>query len=328
MNIQMDLRPQKPFLCWILLLAFAAISGSAVSQSGSTPPIAPPTRSVLDTYKVSPVGNLVYQLSVPPCRAKDCDSQIRLLAGSSELSTVDLGWAKSHGPSTRQQSSESPGVGDPLAPRSTRTVWSMGEEEQNVVIAARTVRLTPRLNGLLVNQQAGFDHLKRRHDLYVAIDKKLVHAWSAQEGAGPTWSSVDVRDFARDHSQEILFFDGSHYPSDEQPDWLYFTVYHWNPSKNTLEKITTGNPSVFAVIAGMYDTVAGARVAQSSVSCLGAFWVLASDNFSRLPTGKFALGAISSRKSFASQTLAKSQACAPQLSVSLLESQYFQRDRD
>jgi hypothetical protein len=280
---------------------------------------------VLGTYKVGSREGLAYELSVAPCTGQECTFQVRLLDGAAELSAIDMDWAKARGTATQEKTDESSGVGDPLGTLSSATAWSTGEDEGSVSTVARTVRLTPELNGLLVSQRAGFDHLKRSYDLYVAIANKLVRSWSFEEGNGPTWSTLEVRDAGKNASQNILLFNGFRYPDDSQPDWLYFTVYSWNPTKNELYS-APAKPVVTALIAGTYDTVSKARAAQAKAACLSAFWVLTSDAFSRLKQGKFVLAAITAHRPLAERKLARLRSCAPHTSV--MESPYLQPERN
>jgi len=279
-------------------------------------------RVVLGTYRVGRHEELAYELSIAPCDSDECIFQIRLLAGNAEVSSIDMGWAKASGKASRETAAESSGLGDPLDVEK-KSAWSTGEEEANVLTTATPVRLTSQLNGLLVGQRAGFERFKRHYDLYVAVGKKLIRAWTFQEGAGPTWSTVEVREKGGGGPQSVLLFDGFRYPSNDQPDWLYFTVYSWNSSKNELQSIS-GDPMVTALIAGPYDTVAEARAAHASAGCLSGFWVLTSGAFLQLHPGKFVLAAITARTPQAQRKLEEVRTCAPKFSVSLLDSRYRQ----
>jgi len=286
------------------------------------------TRVVLGTYSVGPHEKLAYELSIAPCDSDECSFQVRLLSGNTEVGSIDLDWAKANGKLSRDEAAESSGLGDPLDVEKKRSVaWSTGEEDANVLTTAMTVRLTPQLDGLLVSQRAGFERFKRSYDLYVAMGRKLVRTWEFREGTGPTWSTVELSEQGRGGPQNVLLFNGFRYPGNDQPDWLYFTVYSWNSSKNQLESVS-GDPMVNALIAGTYDTVAQARAAQASATCLSAFWVLTSGAFSQLHPGKFVLAAITARKPLADRKLAEVRTCAPKLSVSQLDSTYRQPENN
>jgi len=280
------------------------------------------SRIILGTFKTGPRGDLGYELSIAPCTDMECPFQVRLLEGTKVWATVDLDWTKAHGPATKEKVDGSSGVGDPLLPDTRQTAWSTGEEKVNVSTVGRSIRLTPELNGLLVDQRAGFDRLKRHHDLFVARENKLTRVWDQEEGAGPTWSTVEIVNSPRDGSVRLLYFSGFRYPSDDQPDWLQLSVYRCNPAKNQLQLDAPELPSVFAVIAGTYSTVAKAREAQEGNSCLGAFWVLDSDQFSKLSPGNFVLAAVSYNGHAASRNSEALKSCVPRSPVSVIRASY------
>ena len=285
------------------------------------PPVAS-HRIVLATYNVEPQGTLRYEISIAPCGEAACPFEIRLLNGTSALSTLDLGWMKAHGPAVRDHADESSGVGDPLGTPKKITAWSTGEEKDNVSTVTRVVRLTPRLNGVLIDRVAGFDVLKRQHTLAVALNNRLVRAWTDQDGAGPTWSTVVIADSGSDQSQELLVFDGFREPSDELPDRLHFRAYQWDADANKLDSAASGTPPVYAVSAGEFKTASEAHASQRQSDCLNGFWVLKSDVFLKLKPGRFVLAAVSTQKSLAVEKSNAVKACASKIPVSIVESQY------
>ena len=278
------------------------------------------TRTVIASVKVSPTGDTRYELSIATCRQKECPFQVRLLQGKTALTSVNMDWVKASGIATKETVDESSGSGDPLRPETDRTAWSTGAEKENVSTVARGVRLTPDLNGLLIDRRAGFDVLKRHHDLFVAVNMKLVLAWSDADGPGPSWSTVALSAASKDGSQDIISFRGFRSPSDADPDRLNIFTYHWNPGQNKL--VETRTPEVSAVIAGTYESVSKAREAQKGAGCLGPFWVIRSEAFSTLTSGKFVLAAVSSRKELADKKGDEVRSCTPQLTISTISSPY------
>jgi hypothetical protein len=279
-------------------------------------------RIVLSTFKVEPQGNLQYELSIAPCRDTQCAFEVRLLNGASIIAGLDLNWMKAHGPAVKVNADESSGAGDPLEAPKQIIAWSTGEEKDNVSTVARAVRLTPRLNGLLIDQRAGFDLLKRHHDLVVALGGKLVHAWTDEEGPGPTWSTVVIAGSGPNAPQQILAFTGFRQPSNDLPDRLHFRAYQWNPNANKLESAENGAPPIYAVIAGKFKSAAEARAAQAQSDCLNTFWVLKSDAFLKLEPGSFVLAAVSTKRPLALAKSTAVRACAPKSPISLIQSLY------
>jgi hypothetical protein len=312
----------------------AVIAGSAASQSFATASetwrgsqtratTTHRARTVLARVKVHPGQNFIYELSIAPCGQKSCPFRVRLLQGKNRLSSVDLDWVKANGPATKEAIDESSGVGDPLQPDKGLTAWSTGDEKENVSTVARSVRLTSNLNGLLIDRRAGFDELKRHHDVFVAVNNKLLRAWSDEEGPGPSWSTVALSPARTEGSQDILYFKGFRSPSDIDPDRLLFFKYRWDSAKNKFVEPETQS-EVFAVIAGAYDSVSKARQVQAGASCIDPVWVLRSDTFSTLTLVKFVLAAVTTRKPLADTKAAEIKSCAPQLSVSVITSPYHQ----
>lgn len=304
-------------------LASAVAPVLAPQESGQT--LRPhETRTVIASVKVSPSGDKRYELSISPCRQKECPFQVRLLQGKTVLTSVNMDWVKASGIVTKETVDESSGSGDPLRPDTDRTAWSTGAEKENVSTVARGVRLTPDLNGLLIDRRAGFDVLKRHHDLFVAVNMKLVLAWSDADGPGPSWSTVALSAASKDGSQDMLSFRGFRSLSDSDPDRLNCYIYHWNSSQKKL--VETQAPEVYAVIAGTYESVPKARAVRNAASCLDPFWILRSDAFSTLTSGKFVLAAVTGRKELAEKKADAVRACTTQLNISIISSPYHQPD--
>lgn len=278
------------------------------------------TRNALASVNVNPAGEMRYELSIAPCRLKECPFEVRLLQGETAVASVNLDWVKASGITRKEAEDASSGAGDPLRPEAGENAWSIGAEKENVSLVARGVRLTPELTGLLIDRRAGFDVLKRHHDLFVAVNGKLVVAWSDADGSGPSWSTVALTASGKDGSQDIISFRGFRSPSDAEPDRLNLFTYRWNAGQNKL--VETRTADVSAVIAGTYESASKAREAQNGASCLGPFWVLRSDAFSTLTSGKFVLAAVSGGRELADKKAEEVRSCAPKLSISTIRSPY------
>jgi hypothetical protein len=310
------------------LIGFPGLSESTPASAGGMDPALQSgqaqgphkTRTVIASVKVNPTEPVRYELSIAPCRQRECPFQVRLLQGETVLSSVNMDWVKASGDATKEPVDESSGAGDPLRPDTNQTAWSTGAEKENVSTVARGVRLTPHLTGLLIDRRAGFDVLKRHHDLFVAVNQKLVLAWSDADGAGPSWSTVALSTTDKDGSQDILSFSGFRSLSDTDPDRLQLHIYHWNSRQNKL--LETPTPVVIAVIAGSYDNISKARAVQNGSRCLDPFWVLPTDAFSTLKADKFVLAAITSRKELAAREADALRSCAAELKTSMISSPY------
>ena len=304
------------------IFAAPQVSGREVSGQKASGQARGPhqTRTVIASVNVNRAGNMRYELSVAPCRQKECPFQVRLLQGKTPLTSVNMDWVKARGIATKETVDESSGAGDPLRPDTDQAAWSTGAEKENVSVVTRGVRLTPDLTGLLIDRRAGFDVLKRHHDLFVAVNGKLVLAWSDADGSGPSWSTVALSAAGKDGSQNILSFRGFRSPSDADPDRLSVFTYHWNAGQNKL--VETKTPEVSALIAGTFESASKAREVQNGASCLGPFWVLRSDAFSTLTSGKFVLAGVTSRKELADKKAEEVRSCSPQLNISTISTPY------
>ena len=239
----------------------------------------------LGKFPAAPSSNLNYEVSLAPCAQSTCPFQVRLIQGNRVYGTLNLDWRGVYAQPVKAAIDSSSGVGDPLQKRWEMTAWETGSENRNVSLTARSIALAPQLNGLLVHQRAGFEHLKRRHYLFIAVGRKLVRVWTGDEGQGPTWSTVEVFPPLRDGSQQFIFFNGLQLSGAaegqataeaiDDADSLEFAVYRWNARKNSIEKApaTDSAASVVAVVAGRYENVAEARKAlQQQAGCLKNFF--------------------------------------------------------
>lgn len=276
-------------------------------------------RVLLESFPVAPSSRLRYELSVAPCVRSACSLQVRLIEGKRVYGTESLDWTAIPAQPVKTEVDATMGVGDPLQKIWEGSAWQVGEENQNVTVVARIIALTPQLNGVLVYQSAGFEHVKRSHYLFVAIGRKLTRAWTGSEGDGPTWSTAQVSDPLPDGSQGFIYFKGFLYPAEngaeDQPDSLEVASYRWNARKRVIESVPIQESSftIVALIAGIYDTVAEAQKARRLYSdCLGGFMILSADSLPQVPKGKFAVTAFSAKNDLAESVVAK---CAPALRV-------------
>jgi len=276
-------------------------------------------RVFLESFPVARSSQLRYEISLAACARSACPFQVRLIEGKQVYGTKSLDWPGIPARPVKTAIDASMGVGDPLQRKWEGSAWQVGEENQNVTVTARSIALTPQLNGVLVHQTAGFEHVKRRHYLFVAIGRKLALAWKGSEGDGPTWSKVEVSEPLPDGGQSFFFFNGFIYPAEngaeDEPDSLEVASYRWNAQKSVIESVPMreSSSSIVALIAGIYDTVAEARKAMRSHSdCLREFLILSADSLPQVPKGKVAIAAISTKANLAESAVAD---CAPALRI-------------
>jgi hypothetical protein len=217
------------------------------------------------------------------------------------------------------------GIGDPLAPaNSNAEVWSTGTEESSVITAARAIKLADGRNALLIDQVAGFEHPKRRHDLFSTSSGRVVALWSYAEPQGPYWSTVAVQPGAAGRGDDLTFFSAFS-PDPAAPDQLSAQRLELAPDRSVLRASAT-SPVLSMLALGPYPSAAGARAAQDqNTDCLAAFWVLESNAVGLQKPAGFVLGAVSTRRDLAEQMLQQVSTCAPQTSVRAVESVVLSR---
>ena len=287
-------------------------------------------RYVFRTFKVDPKAGMAYELSLARCGKKKCPVEVRLVDATAVYQTLALDWTAAVGEPSEDTVAPWSGVGDPLETNAELTAWSTGEEETAVSTAARTVDLIPSLKGLLVHQSAGFEHVKRRHYLFVATGKTLVRAWTGEEGEGPTYSSVDVTDAGARGRQRILFWRFFAAQGNTADPWE-LAAYQWSSEKHLLEKLPPqDSPRVFAAILGSYESVAEARkLLATEGECLPSFRVLASSALG-VPRGggNFVIAGLTAREPLAVEALKAAHACAPRLKGRVLKLSLTQGGKD
>jgi hypothetical protein len=176
--------------------------------------------------------------------------------------------------------------------------WTAGKEEGAVTTALRATRLAANESAVLVYQAGGFEHVKRRYDLFVVEGEKLKRVWSFEEGQGPVWSSVEVAAGAT--RDEIIYFNAV--PAQgSAPDQFKVERLTWNAASKSLEaQPITELP---AVVAGEFATAEAARRVASG-SCLSSYWVLPGDVVAR-KSSRFVLATVTANKEMAEAELGR-----------------------
>jgi hypothetical protein len=259
------------------------------------------------------------EVGMGACASDACPIEIRLTQGRDIKHTVQAGWPASTDTPQPVALDSTVGVGDPLAATEDRAhVWSTGEEERTVITVARSVHLQGGRNAVLLDQMAGYEHPKRRHDLFAAAAGKVVAVWSSVEQQGPYWSSVAIEAGKAGADTLVLFEMFS--PDPEQPDTL--TAQRLDlADENGVMHVASSPAVVNVAIAGSFESVAAARAARDeSPECLAAFRVLDGNSVKREYKGRFVLAAVSTQRALAEQALQQAAACAPQLKIQRIES--------
>jgi hypothetical protein len=174
--------------------SFVSLIGLLAAGLTLVPVPAASADRVLQTFRAD---RFVLDLALAKCRSSECSIQVRLRSANRVIDRVTLPNAVS----SRRVRAETT---DMLwGADAGRQAWATGEEADYVSTAARLLRVAPQTTALLVSQRSGYEHLKRNHLLLVPRAGKLVVAWEAGEGQGPTWSATQIIGSSPDR-QEIL----------------------------------------------------------------------------------------------------------------------------
>jgi hypothetical protein len=285
----------------LALFALACMASGTGTAAGSP--------NVLERFAAHPATARTYQLGIGGCREASCPIEVRLAAGNKVIDTAVLEWPASDARAKHAPVDWTHGVGDPSASPSGLRAWTMGEEEQAVSVAARSVRIAPDRSALLVTQLAGFDHLKRRHDLFLVDGDRLQRIWSYAEPPGPHWSSTTVRP-SRGKAEEVVLATGFLSPTDEAPDRLEIQKLDWQAATKQVDQ----NPAeAFLVTAGSFASIEQARqMRASNHGCLAHYWVLGAAS-SAAEQGPVIVATLSSTRQAAHHEMRRAKACAPSI---------------
>jgi hypothetical protein len=266
----MDL-PRRPFFTDFLALGLACLACLAFLAA---PAVAAQPRQVLETWDAGAHAGR-HELSLAACEAGACAFELRLVgAGAAQSAPVALGWPATEAPARPVAAEAAHGTGTPLDPAAWGArVWSTGQEESTITVSAHMLPLPSSAKGrqaLLVTQMAGFEHLKRRHALYVASANGPRLAWSHEEPPGPTGSWV----LAPAGQWPLLLRQGG--LQDGGPERMELRRLQWNAGRQVfVEKASRPPAALQAVVAGRHAGVAAAQAArQRHGDCLAGYAIV------------------------------------------------------
>lgn len=308
--------------------------GSAVAGVPSAPPESRvPAGKVVggrQVLAVFPAPPATYEISIPKCSSKKsgtfrgvprCPFEIRLVQKGKTAAAVQLD-EPACGPARS-------GVRDwMLGADLDAQLWVSGYDRCRVAVGARAVELAPGTTGLLVTQQAGFEHPSRRHWLFVARGRKLDTLWSADEGGAPTTMTTRVLPAGTPHQDDVAFVESFARPLDVTES-LTATRLHFDGA-NAGDPIVKGplpdaRASLFLSWVGPFATADAAYAARGADTCLSPFLVMTDRLFPLLPAagaerprGIF-LGLVLARREDAAVPVPSTTPCPGKLKPRLIE---------
>ncbi|HYK36824.1 hypothetical protein [Alloacidobacterium sp.] len=206
------------------------------------------------------------------------------------------------------------GAGDPSYLRQDVAVWSSGDEESETTLAIFPFRLAQGLDGILIDQRYGFEHVKRRHVLLGAKNNKLIELWKGTEGAGPTYSTTAAVNIAGGR-EALLFYNFFSNPVNDAPDKLRIQALAYDAATGTMAPYSTE----FSVLAiGPFRTIADARKQYAAKnSCSPWLWVLPAKEFEKPAGSGYVLATVASTSEIAKSIKAEARKCGFTAEISL-----------
>lgn len=210
--------------------------------------------------------NTTFALVAGSCIEKRCAAEIELVVNGQRLDAVPLEFAASDVKLVAKADDTSFASNQPL------TTYTAGDEEGAVTTAMQPIRLSAERSGLLVQQAAGFEHVKRRRDVFIVEEKKLRRIWSKQDGSGPVRSYADVVALGANGDEIVLIEGASNAPN--QADEVAVQRLVWDESAKTLQVLPVA--LMAAMIVGNFANAEAAR-SKYSDACFANFWLLRGD---------------------------------------------------
>jgi hypothetical protein len=263
---------------------------------------------VLQTFKAD---GFVLDLAIAECRLSECPIEVRLRTHRQVIGRVIDRVTLPNAASSQRATAETT---DTLwGADASRKAWATGEENDSVSTAARLLRLAPRTTALLVSQRYGFEHLKRNHLLILPRAGKLVVAWEAGEGQGPTWSATTIVGSPGSDQQEVAYFHGFLEPEEDISERLDVIRLSWNGAAARVQQTALPAPTMplYLLDLGIHDTVPHARQARAANACMSSYWVLDARRFRAGADGKALIGMLYATRAAAEQAARSVRRCTP-----------------
>jgi hypothetical protein len=309
------MKPMTRFLLAMLTLGTVVL---ATEARGANQGMGKPLR--LRSFPVE--GGRTLDLVRKECSGKSCQLVVQLADRGKVLDEAKLAWSVAPGRPTREAPDVNSGVRGALSEATTPVGVSLGSDDDTVATFPRLVHFAAGRTGLLVTQRGGYDHVKRRHDLFVVGDSRLIHALGEEEPAGPAWSTTEVAGLAagREAIVHVRTFEPG---DDETPDTLEASRYAWDAKDDRLRAVS-GKEAVplYVLTAGRFPTIAAARAAKNEqAECLSPFVVIPLSSLEGPKGGggkNFTLAAVSVQRAEAEAARAKIAGCAPTVKSSIV----------
>lgn len=315
-------------MCGLALVACAcARSARSPSTANSGPPeraAAPPPASVAPDKALGGVesgagGGWRFVIGLAGCGDVGCGLDVRATGDKAPPLHATLDWMLPSGPQSEVPITASPTDALFDAPPKFARRWQLGVEERAVSVTARPIRFGPSGSGLIVDLEAGFDHVKRRHALVLpaALGGGPAPArsagaliWDREDGAGPHLTLLGALEHAG--GEWPVYIDAFRDPSPDVADSLAIRILRMGATQNGIEEASPGDvaATVPALLAGRFGSIVAARKARSGTACLAPMLVLPSSAFPGERKRGFVLAQVGTRKDLVEAQARQLSSCA------------------
>lgn len=292
--------------CFARFCLLILASTSAACNAEETTPVAHNADVLLQTLDIDPAQKETLTLLIAPCTEQGCPLELQLRRAGQTLDTAVLDWPTSSQHKEQTQMDAAMGAVLPMG-TAKGTAWITGQEEQDVSVAFERIDGLTISPLILVHQQGGYEHVKRRHYLYTVKAHRLKRLWLAAEGAGAHWLTVAPYD------GRIYYYDGFYEPS------LAFNplkIYQLTFTDEDKVSLSTA-PQLYAVSLGPFASAESASERQASSDCLYDFSILPSAQLGLAP-GKAVLAALTPDAQLAKTGAASLKECLGDVTPQIL----------
>jgi hypothetical protein len=244
------------------------------------------------------------QLTFAPCNKEGCKVMVQYFKDKKLQSEIPLHWPASSQTAYKINTNRWHGAGDPLS-KPVCPSWALGDSEHDaLVVSVQPVKLSPKVFGLLVHQMAGFEHVRRHHELFLVKDGTLNSVWEQTEAQGPSWSNV----VAPSGTGELVYIEGFKPGDLNSADSVTVQYIVWQENKGLIKKSSQGKSPVYLVSIFPFNTVEAAhKFALDKSSCIGSDYMVVNKQNNRL--SKFIIGFITTNKTSADKQLQDLSQC-------------------
>lgn len=237
--------------------ASAAVADTMPSGSGA--------RLQVNALAILPAGSsyTTFALTRGTCVQNVCHAELELRANGQPLDAVPLEFVSSD---TNFRSNTADAT---FATNASFSTYTAGQEEGLATTLIQSAQLSPQRTGVLVQQAGGFEHVKRRRDLFIVDHNKLKRVWAKQDGQGPIGSYADVIQRS-DGADDIVLIEGITIDP-AQADQITALRLTWDEKDMSLKSSPV--ESLKAVVTGDFKNAEAARE-QLADACLAKYWIL------------------------------------------------------